>query len=514
MADEEVKNPQGGDDGFPSFLTAPVENENEEYEYEYEYVEVPESEAETAEENLLEEENEFSLDDMLGDVSDDLDLTSNAEDDLPLLNETGSEADILPAATNDGFPLQEEQEQEMPLDADILLPEAGEEPVLESAEDIVSEVPETVIESSAETEAVSEVAGDNAEISPEAEGDVLSPQGSGAGFSAEPDVQFPEGKEDQGFVSSETDTSIAAEEMPLPESLQPEEGESPAEPAAFSSREDEAFLLLPDSGIQTVDLNSYNGCLRIAASVVPGGHSWFWLERKQHLAEIGSNGADLEIRLPVPGANFVTLVKGGDQKLELFNRTHLRVENVDAQAFEAVDGDFILGNAGFDSGAVIEEFCAVNPADLSQTEMIFSEPAAGIISGPGTVAFVNGLRCLQWSFAETENYEKEQLRCLKSYSGSSEDKYFELSGNSPAAAFAGNEEINSIHVNCGASTYGWNVSFENGVTMSLRDLREYQVRYGKMPDNAGIISCGDLQVSFSNIARIVVYESARYFSYR
>ena len=35
MADEEVKNPQGGDDGFPSFLTAPVENENEEYEYEY-----------------------------------------------------------------------------------------------------------------------------------------------------------------------------------------------------------------------------------------------------------------------------------------------------------------------------------------------------------------------------------------------------------------------------------------------------------------------------------------------
>ncbi len=478
MADEEVKNPQGGDDGFPSFLTAPVENENEEYEYEYEYVEVPESEAETAEENLLEEENEFSLDDMLGDVSDDLDLTSNAEDDLPLLNETGSEADILPAATNDGFPLQEEQEQEMPLDADILLPEAGEEPVLESAEDIVSEVPETVIESS-----------------------------------AEPDVQFPEGEEDQGFVSLEADTPIAAEEMSLPESLQPEEGESAAEPVTISSREDEAFLLLPDSGIQSVELGAYNGNLRIAASLVPGGHSWFWLERKQHLAEIGSNGADLEIRLPVPGANFVTLVKGGDQKLELFNRTHLRVENVDAQAFEAVDGDFILGNAGFDSGAVIEEFCAVNPADLSQTEMIFSEPAAGIISGPGTVAFVNGLRCLQWSFAETENYEKEQLRCLKSYSGSFEDKYFELSGNSPAAEFAGNEEINSIHVNCGASTYGWNVSFENGVTMSLRDLREYQVRYGKMPDNAGIISCGDLQVSFSNIARIVVYESARYFSY-
>lgn len=512
MADEEVKNLQGGDDGFPSFLTAPVENENEEYEYEY--VEVPESEAETTEENLLEEENEFSLDDMLGDVSDDLDLTSNAEDDLPLLNETDSEADILSAATDDGLPLPEEQGQEMPLDADILLPEAGEEPVLESAEDIVSEVPETAVGSSAEPEAVSEVAGDNAEISPETEGDVLSPQGSEAGFSAEPDVQLPEGEEDQEFVSSEADTPIAAEDISLPESLQPEEGESPAEPAAVFSQEDEAFLLLPDSGIQTVDLDSYNGCLRIAASVMPGGHSWFWLERKQHLAEIGSNGADLEIRLPVPGANFVTLVKGGDQKLELFNRTHLRVENVDAQAFEAVDGDFILGNAGFDSGVVIEEFCAVNPADLSQTEMIFSEPAAGIISGPGTVAFVNGLRCLQWSFAETENYEKEQLRCLKSYSGSFEDKYFELSGNSPATEFAGNEEINSIHVNCGASTYGWNVSFENGVTMSLRDLREYQVRYGKMPDNAGIISCGDLQAPFSNIARIVVYESARYFSYR
>lgn len=504
MADEEINSPQDGDDVFPSFLKAPVENKDEEYEYEY--IELPEDEVSAVSDEeelpvgesgeLLEEENEFNLDDMLSDISDDLDLAVDTEDGSPLSADVGDGREALALSSS----LQNISSEEQP----VLISET------ETVADIIPEAVE-------KDEEVVEPAADLVDVLSDGETDRLSVQEAGSDFPEVQNASVQTAERDESLETSET-TAVEAEDKFEP--IEPDSSEAAAvseertEPADISLQQDGAFLLLPDSGIQAIELSAYDGNLRIVPSLIPGGNSWFWLERRQHLAEISSGGAGLDIRQPVPGANFVTLVKGGDQKLELFNRTHLQMENVDTQAFEAVDGDFILGNAGFDSGAVIEEFSAVNPADLPQTEIFFAEPAAGIISGPGAVAFVNGLRCLQWSFTEAENYEKEQLRCLKFYSGSLGDKYFELSGNSPAAEFAGNEEINSIHVNCGASTYGWNVSFENGVAMSLRDLREYQVRYGKMPDNAGIISCGELHVPFNNIVRIVVYESAQYFSYR
>lgn len=113
----------------------------------------------------------------------------------------------------------------------------------------------------------------------------------------------------------------------------------------------------------------------------------------------------------------------------------------------------------------------------------------------------------------SDNDEKQLNQALKWYSGRLDDRYFEFSLDSQEYEFEGTADINSIHVNIGSSSYGWNVNFNNGVMMNLRDLREYQLRYGKMPDNAGVLGFGDLTLNFRNVERIVVYESPEYFSY-
>ena len=99
------------------------------------------------------------------------------------------------------------------------------------------------------------------------------------------------------------------------------------------------------------------------------------------------------------------------------------------------------------------------------------------------------------------------------YSGDSALNVYQIDRSSVSGEFVGSDEYNTIHVNVGYDTYGWNVHFSNGVVMSLRDVREYQVRNGKLPDTSGSIVYGQNTLSFKNVERIVVYEAVKYFSY-
>ena len=102
---------------------------------------------------------------------------------------------------------------------------------------------------------------------------------------------------------------------------------------------------------------------------------------------------------------------------------------------------------------------------------------------------------------------------LKWYSGSASDDVFEFGKDSESGSFEANENCKAIHVNVGYDTYGWEVQFTDGVIMNLRDVREYQIRNGKLPCPDGRIVYGKLFLSFYNVERILVYERVRYFSY-
>ena len=102
---------------------------------------------------------------------------------------------------------------------------------------------------------------------------------------------------------------------------------------------------------------------------------------------------------------------------------------------------------------------------------------------------------------------------LKWFSGSSADKFFEISKQSESEQLTGTGEVKAIHVNVGYDTYGWLVEFSNGKIMSLRDVREFQIRNGHLPDSTGVIVYGNQRFDFSAIERILIYESVQYFSY-
>ena len=102
---------------------------------------------------------------------------------------------------------------------------------------------------------------------------------------------------------------------------------------------------------------------------------------------------------------------------------------------------------------------------------------------------------------------------LQWYSGSSEDEMFEIDKNFVSGRFDAEGAKKTIHVNVGYDTYGWNVQFADGAFMSLHDVREYQLRHGKLPYSSGKIIYGKQFFDFSGIERIVVYESVKYFSY-
>lgn len=114
----------------------------------------------------------------------------------------------------------------------------------------------------------------------------------------------------------------------------------------------------------------------------------------------------------------------------------------------------------------------------------------------------------------TTGYDVQELsEFVRWYAGTSVEPVFEVDKNSLSAVLQGDAECKVIHVNVGYDTYGWQVHFAGGVIMSLRDVREYQLRHGHLPADSGSIMYGDAQIEFSAIEKITIYESVRYFTY-
>ena len=109
--------------------------------------------------------------------------------------------------------------------------------------------------------------------------------------------------------------------------------------------------------------------------------------------------------------------------------------------------------------------------------------------------------------------ESKKIGFLKWYSGELKDKCFEIDKNFESSTFEADEECKTLHINVGYDTYGWQVQFADGMLMNLQDVREYQIRNGRLPSFDGRVVYGQRTLVFSGVERIVVYESVKYFSY-
>ena len=244
-------------------------------------------------------------------------------------------------------------------------------------------------------------------------------------------------------------------------------------------------------------------------------NAWNLILYKKNILPLDKKVMELSMPKNSRVNRFASIVQVGNNKADFFNEENLKIINA-THACVAVQGHFICGDFENNSGLIVDDFSTYNLADYAGKKLAFSSPVSGLLTGPnGCVLFFFNVQNL-WvsnSDVEIEDAQKLQYKISKWYSGTLHDKYFEFSAQSENAEFIGNEEMNSIHVNVNNSSYGWNVSFENGISMNLRDLREYQTRFGKLPFSSGTISYGQKTLKFQNVERIVVYEAAQYFFY-
>lgn len=388
---------------------------------------------------------------------------------------------------------------------------AAEERAFEPEVPIAAE--EAFFESAAEVQGVSEVATDmeTAEISPEEDGNVV-------------DMEPAALSEDDMLSESETETKFGVE------SSVNESTNLDIENTSESGKD-----VLPDSGED----------LSVAASEVisvetdpPSDTTSVWEAEQEENAATGVEESD--------GVNDVSQIEdgvvaaGNDEVIDFTGLDETGIEEIPSEdfSFEAEMSETFSNPAVSD----IENADTALPADVDADADIengeaaesFSEekynaegyeaddvemPESRIIAGDvvSDEHWEQNDAPVKEAAAVSETAGDEQngqlANHLKWFSGSSADKFFEISKQSESEQLTGTGEVKAIHVNVGYDTYGWLVEFSNGKIMSLRDVREFQIRNGHLPDSTGVIVYGNQRFEFSAIERILIYESVQYFSY-
>lgn len=423
--------------------------------------------------------------------------TSGSHDEEAFLSPlSDDESDLL--ADRDGY-------------ADETPVSAAEERAFEPEVPIAAE--EAFFESAAGVQGVSEAATDmeTAEISPEDDGNVV-------------DMEPAALSEDDMLSEAETETKFGVE------SSVNESTNLDIENTSESGKD-----VLPDSGED----------LSVAASEVisvetdpPSDTTSVWEAEQEENAATGVEESD--------GVNDVSQIKdgvvaaGNDEVIDFTGLDETGIEEIPSEdfSFEAEMPETFSNPAVSD----IENADTALPADVDADADIengeaaesFSEekynaegyeaddvemPESRIIAGDvvSDEHWEQNDAPVKEAAAVSETAGDEQngqlANHLKWFSGSSADKFFEISKQSESEQLTGTGEVKAIHVNVGYDTYGWLVEFSNGKIMSLRDVREFQIRNGHLPDSTGVIVYGNQRFEFSAIERILIYESVQYFSY-
>ena len=192
-----------------------------------------------------------------------------------------------------------------------------------------------------------------------------------------------------------------------------------------------------------------------------------------------------------------------------------------AKLSQAQEGDFASLNMS-DFDAALNSYKAARAGKATGMQIVTNHDQQANVNVSASEVAVNQLAeekppLMQASTVNDtdfdENDSERQQEIMNWYSGSLRDKSYRISVDNMPEFLDSDKTIRVIHVDV-RSAYGWNVFFDNGVFMSLRDLKEYQERHGEMPCQDGKIIYGSKTCSFERILRVIVYEQPRYCSYK
>ena len=384
--------------------------------------------------------------------------------------------------------------------------EAVPEPVVETVpEPVVEAVPEPVVEAASEP-----VLEPETEIMPmvkEAEAEVYAEEDSEPYFAEQnASAEVVDEKIPENFDANNAEKNIFGHVVQLAYQSVSLTDEQHTEMLAKEHIADK------NSGMQFFNLQG--GSLLLNADDVHELSDWHLIIFNQNLVPVQSD-EKIEIIQPSDTIRMATVVKRGTEKLSIYNEEIYQFQNPQDE-FLPAQKHFIYGQTDDDTGLIVNDFVNVDLTAHAGKVLNFENSVFGWLSGPeGAQIYFAQLGKLAVFAPEkkADDVEVLQKQALKWLSGNENDKYFEFSGASQSAEFVGNEEIKNIHINVGTSAYGWNVSFDNGVFMSLRDLQEFESKHGKLPSANGEVSHGSVKLKFSNVEKIVVYQTPQYFGY-
>ncbi len=152
---------------------------------------------------------------------------------------------------------------------------------------------------------------------------------------------------------------------------------------------------------------------------------------------------------------------------------------------------------------------------ISRDDAISLNGSSGVLIGPkSTSLFFYNAQTLKINRKKVGTYTAPQYSPNDLVVEDKEKKSYLFSIYHENAFFEASEDVDSICLECEeASTYGWNVKFENGLFMSVSDIIEFQNRNHTLPDTDGILYRGASRLEFSGVKSIKVYKKPFYYGY-
>lgn len=485
---------------------------------------------------------ELAVDDVSLDVDDDESpLERFVSDDFVPETVPEEEAGDMPEMREETVPLVEsvvaaeetaEAEDITEPQAEII-PTVSEEPPTEGVsglwqdDDLLAEGEATVVsadgvvgevlppESSEAPEDVSSAA--EPVVEPEVSG---VPQDEPEAARGVPDVTAP------AVLSQEEATMapVVPEEMP-----EPSVSQAAAQPvAAAVSVPAEEVLQSPGAGEKIYNFNRQSGIQKFVAEERNGVivlndldyeknelKSWNLLFIENTWQEVPRDTKEITVPMKQVSFRVAEVIQQGMLPLRLYDQENFGFETP-GNALSMADGKIISG-LNSDKALMINDFTVQRLQNFEGRELNFNRSRSGLLTGPdGALLYFAGVVKIVIPAAQSvkKNLQDNLRRIAKRYSGSLADNYGRYSAASLGGEFEATPERNSIYLKIGKSAYGWSVRFDNGLVMSMADVREYQLRNGKLPQPDGIIAYGNKQLLFRGCTRIVIYQEAEYFSYK
>lgn len=455
------------------------------------------------------------------------DVTEPPAEIIPAVSEEPQAEDVSGLWQNDDLLAEGDETVVSAVDVteEVLLPESVDVP------EEVSSVAEPVVVPEAETEPELEP---EPEPEPETQWQPVAEEAV-AVLAEEPEVSgAPQDEpEEARVVPDVTAPAVLSQEETTTASVVSEETpavlQTAAQPvAAAVSVPAEEALQSPGAGEKIYNFNRQSGIQKFVAEERNGVivlndldyeknelKSWNLLFVENIWQEVPNDTA--EITVPMKQASFrvAEVIQQGMLPLRLYDQENFGFETL-GNALSMGNGKIISG-LNSDKALMINDFTVQRLQNFEGRELNFNRSRAGLLTGPdGALLYFAGVVKIVIPAAQSvkKTLQDNLKRIAKRYSGSLADNYGRYSAASLGGEFEATPERNSIYLKIGKSAYGWSVRFDNGLVMSMADVREYQLRNGKLPQPDGIIAYGNKQLLFRGCARIVIYQEAEYFSYR